>query len=219
MGIGTSTPTSKLEIAAADALRITGYQPFLTLTDTNAGNARGRIQSAAGDIFIYTESSIATGVAPLRVRNSDGATVVKVLEITGADLAEKFSTSDKVEPGMVVAIAPANAGQLCLARGAYNRAVAGVVSGANNFSAGAVLGNLPGHEDAPAIALSGRVYVWCDASTGAIEPGDLLTSSDTPGCAMKAADASRMTGAVIGKAMTALARGERGLVLLLVSLQ
>jgi hypothetical protein len=41
--------------------------------------------------------------------------------------------------------------------------VAGVVSGANGLSAGAILGNLPGHEDAPPIALSGRVWVYCDS--------------------------------------------------------
>jgi hypothetical protein len=120
---------------------------------------------------------------------------------------------------MVVAIDPQNAGKLCLARGAYNPCVAGVVSGANNFSAGAVLGNLPGHEDAPPVALSGRVYVWCDTSGSAIEPGDLLTTSDIAGHAMKATDDSRTHGAVLGKAMTALSKGERGLVLVLVSLQ
>ena len=84
--------------------------------------------------------------------------------------------------------------------------------------AGAVLGNLPGLENAPPVALSGRVYVYCDASGAAIEPGDLLTTSDTPGHAMKAADHARAQGAVIGKAMTALESG-RSPVLVLVSLQ
>ncbi|MFN0135470.1 MAG: hypothetical protein ACKVS9_05045 [Phycisphaerae bacterium] len=218
VGIGTTSPTSKLEIAAADGLKITGFQPYMTLVDTNAGNARGRIQSAAGDVLIYTESGIAASVAPLRVRNSDGATIVKVLEITGADLAEKFPSSEKLEPGMVTAIDAANAGKLCLARGEYNRCVAGVVSGANDFAVGAVLGNLPGSEDAPPIALSGRVYVWCDASSGSIQPGDLLTTSDTPGHAMRAVDRDRSHGAVIGKAMESLESG-RGMVLVLVNLQ
>jgi hypothetical protein len=144
---------------------------------------------------------------------------VPVLEITGANIAEKFPASEKLEPGMVVAIDANNAGKLCLARGAYNTCVAGVVSGANDFSVGAVLGNLPGLKDAPPIALSGRVYVHCDASNAAIEPGSLLTTSNTPGHAMKATDRDRSHGAIIGKAMTALKRGERGLVLVLVNLQ
>ncbi len=147
-----------------------------------------------------------------------GVTRVNVLEITGADLAEKFPASETLEPGMVVAIDAKNPGQLCLARGAYNRCVAGVVSGANNFSAGAILGNSPGCEDAPPIALSGRVYVQCDASSAPIEPGDLLTTSDTLGHAMKALDRERSHGTIIGKAMTGLSEG-RGLVLVLVNLQ
>jgi hypothetical protein len=148
-----------------------------------------------------------------------GAVSVPVLEITGADLAEKFPASEHLEPGSVVAIDREQPGYLCMSRGAYNRCVAGVVSGANNFSVGAVLGNLPGHEDAPPIALSGRVYVRCDAAAGAIEPGDMLTTSDTPGHAMKVTDRELAHGAVIGKAMGRLDAGERGLVLVLVNLQ
>jgi hypothetical protein len=68
------------------------------------------------------------------------------------------------------------------------------------------------------VALSGRVWVRCTAVDQAIEPGDMLTSSHVPGVAMKAADPERAFGAVIGKAMTGLEKGE-GLVLVLVSLQ
>ena len=34
IGIGTTNPTSKLQIVAQDALQISGFQPFLTLIDT-----------------------------------------------------------------------------------------------------------------------------------------------------------------------------------------
>ncbi len=50
VGIGTSNPTSRLEIAAQDGLAITGYQPFLTLRDANASNWRGVIQSVQGGL-------------------------------------------------------------------------------------------------------------------------------------------------------------------------
>ena len=84
-------------------------------------------------------------------------------------------------------------------------------------------GMLMGHRGTEAdganpVALTGRVYAWADASYGAIEPGDLLTTSDTPGCAMKASNYLRAQGAILGKAMTNLAEGE-GLVLVLVTLQ
>ena len=68
------------------------------------------------------------------------------------------------------------------------------------------------------VALTGRVYVFVDAAYGSITPGDLLTTSQTPGHAMKVSDYGRSQGAILGKAMTALPEG-RGLVLMLVSLQ
>jgi hypothetical protein len=147
-----------------------------------------------------------------------GRVLVGVLEIYGADLAEKFPVSEDVKPGMVVAIDPDNPGQLCLARGAYNRRVAGVVSGAGDVPTGTIMGNLPGSEDAPPIALSGRVWVFGDATRQPIVPGDLLTTAARPGHAMKVTDYDRAQGAVIGKAMTGLEEGT-GLVLVLVNLQ
>jgi hypothetical protein len=68
------------------------------------------------------------------------------------------------------------------------------------------------------VALSGRVWVYCDANANPIKPGDLLTTSNVPGHAMKVRNYSRAQGAVIGKAMTGLKSG-KGLVLVLVSLQ
>lgn len=223
VGIGTTQPSGTLQIngvAPSMFIQDTSGQPTGYIQFSNsAGNATGYLGFDSNLSPDFTVRNIREGGNIVLYPGAGGAVSVPVLEITGADLAEKFPTSEKIEPGQVVAIDAKNAGKLCLARGAYNPRVAGVVSGANNFAAGAVLGNLPGHKDAPPIALSGRVYVWCDASGGAIEPGNLLTTSDTPGHAMKATDHTRAQGAVIGKAMTSLAKGERGLVLTLVSLQ
>jgi hypothetical protein len=155
----------------------------------------------------------------VRVGGPGSKLITPVIQITGADLAERFPLSESVAPGVVVAIDPQRPGALCVARGAYNRCVAGVVSGAGDLPAGAILGNLPGCEDAPPVALSGRVWVQC---VGPVAPGDLLTTSDTPGHAMRVSDHARAQGAVIGKAMTALGEGTEqgtGLVLVLVSLQ
>ena len=225
VGIGTFTPSKLLHIRGsapsmviqdtANPANQSGYVGFWNTVPQETGGV-GFVTPASADLFIFNSrpnGNIELDPGP------GGAVRVPVLEITGADLAEKFPSSEKLEPGMVVAIDRTNAGKLCMARGAYNRCVAGVVSGANNFSAGAVLGNLPGHEDAPPIALSGRVYVHCDASNGPIEPGDMLTSSETPGHAMKATDRDRIHGAVIGRAMSSLAAGERAMVLVLINLQ
>jgi len=178
-----------------------------------------RIKADSSTPSLYIPGNVGIGTTSPGARlDVNGRTRTDVLEITGADLAEKFPVSEKVKPGMVVAIDPENPGQLCLARGAYNRCVAGVVSGANGLSVGAILGNLPGEENAPPIALSGRVWVYCDASKQPINPGDLLTTSMTAGHAMKVIDYSKSQGAILGKAMTSLAEG-KGLVLVLISLQ
>jgi hypothetical protein len=68
------------------------------------------------------------------------------------------------------------------------------------------------------LAMTGRVWCLADASHGAIQRGDRLTTSPTVGHAMKAADEARAPGTVIGKAMSELREG-RGLVLVLVNLQ
>ncbi len=225
LGIGTGSPGSTLHVL--------NETPELTLQDSGSNATQtGFIVFRNGSATLtgwmgygtagsphFTMINARSGGNIVLTPGAGGAVQVPVLEITGADIAEKFPASEKLEPGMVVAIDAEHAGKLCLSRRAYDSCVAGVVSGANNFSVGAVLGNLPGHEDAPPIALSGRVYVKCDATIGAIRPGDLLTTSDTPGHAMRAADRERAHGAVIGKAMEPLAAGERGMVLVLVNLQ
>lgn len=100
-----------------------------------------------------------------------------------------------------------------------DRRVAGIASGAGGVMPGMVMSQEGSIADGKQpVAPTGRVYCWADASAGAIEPGDLLTTSETPGHAMKVADHARARGAVLGKAMTGLKEG-KGLVLVLVTLQ
>ncbi|HEX7585182.1 MAG TPA: hypothetical protein VF373_10870, partial [Prolixibacteraceae bacterium] len=63
VGIGSSNPQGKLEIVGQNALRLVGYQPFLTLLDSNANYASSRIQTVAGDLSLLTESYL-SGVNP-----------------------------------------------------------------------------------------------------------------------------------------------------------
>ncbi len=137
----------------------------------------------------------------------------------GCDLAEPFPTMEEhVERGSVMVIDPDHPGQLKLSTRAYDARVAGVISGGNGLNPGISLHQEGVMEAGQNVALSGRVYVNADASYGAIRPGDLLTTSDTPGHAMRVSDHAQAQGAILGKAMGSLAEG-KGLVLVLVTLQ
>ena len=151
----------------------------------------------------------------------EGRVRVHVLQISGgSDLAERFAVSgdETIEPGTVMVIDPDNPGHLMPSNSAYDRKVAGVVSGAGDVQPGLTLHQEGVLEGDTVVAIAGRVYVMADASNGAIAPGDLLTTSNTPGHVMKATDLDLAQGAIIGKAMTELESGT-GLVLLLVNLQ
>lgn len=137
----------------------------------------------------------------------------------GADLAEPFAMSDDlVQPGAVVVIDPDQPGRLKLSTSAYDHKVAGIVSGAGGVQPGISMIQTEKLESGKNVALSGRVFALVDATKQPVRPGDLLTTSDTPGHAMKAVNPALAQGAILGKAMTPLS-GERGLVLVLVSLQ
>jgi hypothetical protein len=163
--------------------------------------------------------------ASVIVLNADNGTVsAQVVEITGgSDLSESFNINaaeKKLDAGMIVSIDQKNPGELTLSAQAYDKKVAGIISGAGGVKPGMVMGQRGSVADGKhPVALSGRVYCWMDAEAGgAIKPGDMITTSATPGYGMKAADHALASGAIIGKAMTALAQG-KGLVLVLVSLQ
>jgi hypothetical protein len=160
----------------------------------------------------------------------NGLITTSVLQITGgADLSEQFDVRDAPDtprstlhtptPGSVVCIDPENPGQLVVSSRPYDRTVAGIVSGAGGIKPGMLMGHQGTLADGKhPIALTGRVYCLADASNGSIQPGDLLTTSATPGHAMKVSDPNRAQGAILGKAMSKLEAG-KGLVLVLVTLQ
>ena len=210
VGINRASPFARLHVDSADE-QLAQF--------TQLGTDPGMVVTSINGSTIYPALSVNGFSSNAPAMRVVGTASVDVLEITGADLAERFPVSEDVKPGMVMEIDPDHAGKLRLSRGMYNRRVAGVASGAGDIPTGAILGNLPGHKDAPPVALSGRVWVYCDASETAIELGDLLTTSATPGHAMAVRDFTRSPGATIGKAMTPLAKGETGLVLVLVNLQ
>jgi hypothetical protein len=100
----------------------------------------------------------------------------------------------------------------------YDRRAAGVVSGARDLKPGLILGRRRGRPGRLPVALIGKVYFKADAGSAPIRVGDLLTTADSPGCAMRALDPVRAFGAVIGKALRPLPSGQN-LIPILVALQ
>jgi hypothetical protein len=110
------------------------------------------------------------------------------------DFAEMFPAPDVLYPGEVVVFGDA-AEQVKRSTGeTYDDRIAGVVSTRPGFLAGVYR---PG--DSP-IALSGRVPTKVNTENGAIGIGDPLTTSSTPGVAMKATE----PGPIVGYAMQPL---------------
>jgi hypothetical protein len=160
----------------------------------------------------------------IQLFNANGMRTVAIdaeasdIRLYNADCAEEFDLASPhwVEPGTVMVLD--DDGRLRESAHDYDRKVAGVVSGAGGYRPGIVLERRPTGSERAVLALLGKVYCKVDASYAPIAVGDLLTTSATPGHAMKATDAGRAFGSVIGKALRPLETG-RGLIPLLIALQ
>lgn len=220
-GSPDTTPELLLSASTSGAGRVDVRQPGGNFAIRMEGNGASY---SGGEIRLFNGSGVQTLELDAHHDGSGQSRITTAsLEITGgADLSEQFDVGDgdtAAEPGMVLSIDPDRPGRLALSDRAYDHRVAGVISGAGGVRTGMLMGQQGSVADGELpVALAGRVYVWADAANGPIEPGDLLTTADRPGHAMRVEDPQRAGGAILGKAMTALPEG-RGLVLVLVSLQ
>ena len=141
------------------------------------------------------------------------------VQLQNADCAEDFDIVDvgeRIQPGAVMVID--EEGRLRQCSEAYDKKVVGVISGAADYKPGIVLDRHFSNNQRLPIALLGKVYCKVDARYSTITVGDLLTTSSTPGHAMKATDPLKAFGAVLGKALKPLRHGT-GLIPILVALQ
>ena len=155
-----------------------------------------------------------------RTLQVDGDIEVKGdIRLANADFAEDFDIAESTdaEPGTLMVLN--TVGQLEASCKAYDKRVVGVVSGAGHYRPGIVLDR---RDDAQTtrrpIALLGKVFCKVDARYSAVAVGDLLTTSGTPGHAMKADDPANAFGSVIGKALRPLPHGQ-ALIPILIALQ
>ncbi|MCW5852110.1 MAG: hypothetical protein KIT87_18700 [Anaerolineae bacterium] len=141
--------------------------------------------------------------------------------VTGSDFAEALparSIKDSYSPGDVLVLSTDAPGGVERASEPYDVRVAGVYStrpgvlGADKDGETRVdIGDVP-------VALVGVVPTKVSAENGPIQVGDQLTTSATPGHAMRCADRARCLGAIIGKAMEPLKEGT-GTIKVLVTLR
>ena len=173
------------------------------------GNGRG------GRIWLFDRDAteLRQDTAAIRVTASTGDIVFQ-----NADCAEEFDIAepDQPDPGTVMVIEEED--KLRRSMQAYDTRVAGVISGAADTRPGIILGRKESGRGRIPLALAGKVFCKADAKYASIHVGDLLTTSETPGHAMKATDPLRSFGAVLGKALRPLPEGA-GLIPILVALQ
>lgn len=147
-----------------------------------------------------------------------GSITAKDVILSGADCAEEFDVLDAqpADPGTVMVID--DDGKLRASHSAYDKRVAGVVSGGGAYKPAIVLDRRASSEGRASLALVGKVFCKVDADPAPIGVGDLLTTSNRPGFGMKATDTAQTPGAVIGKALKPLPTGQ-GVIPILVALQ
>ncbi|MFN0140426.1 MAG: hypothetical protein ACKVQW_10130 [Pyrinomonadaceae bacterium] len=183
--------------------------------DAGGGNIWLGGNGADGDLVLFASGGDNTtlGEATIHLNGSAGDIILQ-----NADCAEDFEIDEVecVDPGTVMVIGENS--RLSVSRTAYDRRVAGVVAGAETCRPGIILGRKGDVTNALPIALVGRTFCKVDAGYGAVNIGDLLTTSATPGHAMKVGDPANAFGAVIGKALGELRSGT-GFVPILIALQ
>jgi hypothetical protein len=248
VGIGTSSPSQKLDLKGALALRATAstnawiaytYNDNTFRLNFNGAGSDELVMDAAGNLGIGTTTPATrlhvagdgqvTGALTVggATTLAGGATVTGALHASGnitADgaIAAKYQDVaewvDAVEDLPPGTVVAADPDSVNKVRRSQ-RAYDPAVLGVVSTQPGILLGDEG--EGKVAVAQSGRVLVQVDARTGAIKPGDLLVASDIPGVAMVSKPGKggfHRPGTIIGKALQGLATG-RGAILVLITLQ
>lgn len=240
VGIGTTNPSQRLTLGSGNILLpnanrgVDGNLYFGGTTDTgqvgmrlfggNVNNGQvlsGFIDVRAGtptDGIIFRVDTSNADTEQMRIRADGTITVPGDIVLQNADCAEEFAIKDAemIEPGTVMVLG--EEGSLRQSTKAYDKKVAGVISGAGDLRPGLILDRQPASTHRMPISLMGKVYCKVDAQYAPIEVGDLLTTSPTLGHAMKASEPTKAFGAVVGKALDRLESG-RGLLPILIALQ
>jgi len=176
---------------------------------TNASSQEGRITTleGVGDIYVDVDGDTMTGelIIDDQLNVTGDFWLGGDMYGSGADVAEKFASSERLEAGDVVSIKNMVISKSAIA---FDYAVIGVVSTDPVLTMGA-------ERKGTAIAMTGTTPVKVTDEGGKIQSGDLLTSSSKEGYAMKCESREKCIGAIIGKATQDFS-GARGTIRMLV---
>ncbi|MFN8497881.1 MAG: hypothetical protein U0641_08500 [Anaerolineae bacterium] len=227
VGVGAAPTTARLEASvdccfglvgrAATGIGVAGY-------DTNSWGVLGQSDISVGVVAKSRTGNLMEGYkitgGQLDARrfyiDNDGAYVH-----TGGDFAEALEAvggKSGYAPGDVLVISEATQAGVERATAAYDTRVAGVYATNPSVVGTAKNGEARMAADDVPVAIVGIVPTKVSAENGAIHVGDLLTTSTTPGHAMRCDDKVKCIGAIVGKAMEPLAAGT-GVIKVLVTLR
>ena len=195
VGIGTTSPTTKLQVSGTTTS--TTFAGALTgnVTGNLAGNVTSSGSNAMGSLTmsgnIVSQAILPDTDATYDIGSSSlGYNTIhaKATSAQYADLAEKYETDSTYEVGTVVVFGGDK--EVTQSTIANDTRVAGVISGQPAYL-------MNDESSGQAVALVGKVP--CRVK-GFVSKGDMLTTSgDTPGCAKKAI--APVLGSIVGKAM------------------
>ena len=242
VGVGTSAPGAKFQVlglapGGTAAFTGTSFSSHFNFngdssedTYIRGGKATSRVvinDVAAGNVLMSLSGGnvgVGTATPTSKLHVQGAARVTGNLVVDGniaakyQDLAEWVPAAEQLTAGTVVVLDSSKSNQVISSSKSYDTSVAGVISA----QPGITLGEKS--DEKVLVATTGRVLVNVDATSGPIQIGDLLVTSDREGFAMKSLPveigAARMhrPGTLIGKALEPLAGGT-GKILVLLSLQ
>jgi hypothetical protein len=215
VGIGTTSPEDKLHVFQGDAPNVDATAATLMVLESSSSNNWINFQNAgttANAGFVWGDDDADDRASLYFDHNTDIMYFSRNFSVThniysgsrtgGAiDIAELiYSEGTMPQPGDVI-IASSNQ-TVALSNEPYDTKVVGIVSTKPHLSMGAEYGSPTSVE----LALAGRVPVKVTLENGNIEVGDLLTTSSTPGKAMKCSIETQeqklqCMGAILGKAL------------------
>ncbi len=240
VGIGTTNPLVKFQINSgvyANGMTLgsaANITQSLTFDGTGWGmhfgmmsNGNGWIQQGRTDSATAYNLSLQAAGGNVGIGTTDpGAFKLKVVgdmavtgtlqTQTGSDFAEEFATSDVLEPGTVVVMGDLGYKSVRACNKSYDKTVVGIVSDNPSIIAGRSEAAASVGKNKAIVAMMGVVKVKVSAMNGTVSRGDLLTTSNLKGYAMKAK--SEKQGTIIGKALEDL-NGSKGEIKVLVNLQ